>query len=279
MRRVVAAAAAVCACLGVAGPAAANVRHAALGDVSAELSLTRTAGLDGNLRLSLTRAGTVVFSGPIETFSGRPGQLERTPPVRRFLDVRLRVLDLDGDGSGEAVIDLAEPGAYCCSHSVIVGAGPDGVYRPLELDWGSYASAAQYLPLAHGVAIVARDARLEERYTPHVLSFEPIRIWAWSRGSVTDVSRARPQLVQRDLSRLLGLRRELLHRSDHATIDLRGLFAAIAGDRLLLGQRGLAARALGADVAAGNVRVASSGGPIGAAFPGALLGLLSALRY
>ena len=99
MRRAVAALAA-CACLAFAGPAAADVRHASLGDVSASLSLTTRAGSVGDLRLSLTRAGRVVFSGPITTASGRPGALERTPPVRRFLDVRLRVLDLDGDGTG-----------------------------------------------------------------------------------------------------------------------------------------------------------------------------------
>jgi hypothetical protein len=165
------AALAACASLAFAGPAAADVRHASLGDVSARLSLSSRAGGYGELRPSVTRAGAVVYSGAVTTASGRPGSLERTPPVRRFLDVRLRVLDLDGDGSGETVIDLAEPGAYCCSHTVIVGATADGAYWPLEL----------------------------------------------------------------------------------AAIDLRGLLTAIAGDRLLLGQGGRAARSLRDDVAAGRV--------------------------
>ncbi len=177
-----------------------------------------------------------MFSGPITSASGRPGSRRNRPRVRRFLGARLRVLDLNGDGSGEVVVDLAEPGAYCCSHSVILGAGSDGVYRPLELDWGSYGSAAVAAPVKRGYVLVARDARLEERFTPHVLSFEPVRIWYWDHGAVQDVSRDQPTFVRGDLAHLLATRRALLRRADHATIDLRGLQAAIAGDRLLLGE-------------------------------------------
>jgi hypothetical protein len=279
MRRALAALVAACSLLALAGPASADVRRAQLGDVSAALSLTTRSGYVDNLRLTVSRAGTVVFSGPITTPSGRPGSLVRTPPVRQFLDARLRVLDLDGDGTGEAIVDLAERGAYCCSHTVIVGAGSDGRYRPLELDWGSYGSAAEPEPIKDGYLLVGRDARLEERFTPHVLSFEPIRIWRYDHGVVQDVSHQQPTFVQGDLSRLLAERRSLLHRSDHATIDLRGLLTAITGDRLLLGQADAAKRLLRADVAAGNLRVSSGSGPIGAAFPPALLGLLAQLGY
>jgi hypothetical protein len=278
MGRAVAALAA-CACLVLADPASADVRHASLGGVSATLSLASRAGSVGNLRLSLTRAGHIVFNEPIATASGRPGALERTRPVRRFLDARLRVLDLDGDGTGEAVVDLAERGAYCCSHSVIVGAGADGAYRPLELDWGSFGSSARFQPLSRGYAIIGRDARLEERYTPHVLSFEPVRVWRWQHGVARDVSHAQAGIVRADLDALLDERRALLRRADHASLDLRGLLTAIAGDRLLLGERALAARALRADVAAGHVGVSSGSGPTGAAFPPALLRALAALRY
>ncbi len=279
MRRAIAALALASACLALAGPADAEVRHASLGVGVASLSLTTRGGAVGNLRLSLSRAGVVVFSGPITTGSGRPGSLERTPPLRRFLGVRLRVLDLDGDGTGEAVIDLTERGAYCCSHTVIVGAGDDGTYRPLELDWGSFGSAARFSQLKRGYAIVARDARLEERYTPHVLSFEPVRVWYWSHGVVQDMSHAQPLFVQQDLSRLLAIERTLLRRDDHAAIDLRGLFAAIAGDQLLLGRRAAAQEQLRADLAAGRITVSSGYGPTGAAFPPALLGLLARLHY
>jgi hypothetical protein len=274
MRAAVAALVAACALL--PATAFADVRQATLGDITARLALTPRAGGVEHLRLTLSRAGSVVFAGPITTASGRPGSLERTPPVRRFLGVRLRLLDLDGDGTGEAVVDLEEPGAYCCSHSVIVGAGPDGVYRPLELDWGSFGSAPRYERLEHGYALVARDARLEERYTPHVLSFEPVRIWAWQQGALRDVSREQPRLVRRDLGELLATRRQLLRRKG---IDMRGLFAAIAGDRLLLGERGQAIAELGKDVAYGRAEVASVPGPTGTRFPLELLTLLVRLGY
>jgi hypothetical protein len=279
MRVAAAALIAACALTVLAGPASADVRQATLGDVTARLSLTSRGGSVDDLRLVLTRAGTTVFARSISTASGRPGSLVRTPPTRRFLDVRLHVLDLDGDGTGEAVVDLDERGAYCCSHSVIVGAGPDGVYRPLALDWGSFGSAPHYERVGQGYAIVGRDARLEERYTPHVLSFEPVRIWAWQRGALRDVSHEQPRLVRRDLTLLLATRRELLRSKDHASIDLRGLFAAIAGDRWLLGEQGTAIAELGWDVAYGRVQVASVPGPTGTRFPLRLLSLLVELGY
>jgi hypothetical protein len=279
MRREVAALVAACALIAGAAPASADVRSAHLGDVSATLTLRSHAGVFGDLRLSVTRAGAVVFDGPITTASGRPGSLVRQPAVASFLGVRLRVLDLDGDGTGEAVVDLAERGAYCCSHSVIVGAGADGSYRPLELDWGSFGSAAVVRPIKAGYLLVGRDARLEERFTPHVLSFEPVRIWYWRRGVVQDDSSSQPLFVQPDLAGLLKTRAGLLRRSDHATLDLRGLDTAITGDRLLLGQRTAALRALQADVRAGRLTHASGPGPVGAAFPPALLKLLAKLGY
>ena len=237
MRRAFAAFAAAFATLAFAGQAAADVRHARLGEVAAALSLTRQRGTVGNLRLVVTRAGTRVFSGPIATASGRPGALQETPRVRRFLDARVRVLDLNGDGVGEVVVDLAEPGAYCCSHSVIVGAGSDGVYRALELDWGSYGSAAVATPIKRGYVLVARDARLEERFTPHVLSFEPVRLWYWHHGAVQDVLAGAADGSSAATSHGCSRRgASCCDVPDHATLDLRGLQAAIAGDRLLLGE-------------------------------------------
>ena len=57
MRRAFAALAAAFATLAFAGQAAADLRHARLGDVAAALSLTRQRGTVGNLRLVVTRAG------------------------------------------------------------------------------------------------------------------------------------------------------------------------------------------------------------------------------
>lgn len=273
-----AALAAVCSSLVLAAPALADVRHAQLGDVSAALTYTHHDGTDSGLQLVLTKAGATVWSGSITTREGRPGA-PATPRVHGFADAELHVLDLDGDGTGEAVIDLAERGAYCCSHTVIVGTRADGSFGELELDWGSYASADTVTPIATGDLLVAHDARLDERYTPHVLSFMPVRVWRYDQGVIQDVSHDQPIAVQRDLGQLLSERRSLLRRPDHKTIDLRGLFAAIAGDQLLLGQRAQAVKALNADVASGNVRVASAGGPLGAKFPPALLKLLARLGY
>jgi hypothetical protein len=278
VKQAVAALVAVCALLAFGTAASADVRRATLGDVSAKLVLTPRGGLVGKLVLTVTRAGAVVYSASVTTAEGRPGTA-RTPRVRTFLDARLRVIDLDGDGTGEAIVDLAEQGAYCCSHTVVVGAGADGRYAPLELDWGSYASAEKIVPIKDGYLLVARDARLDERYTPHALSFEPVRVWRFDHGTVQDVSRAQPLAVQGDLGELLQERARILRRRDHLSIDLRGLMTAITGDRLLLGRRAEAIRALHADVVAGRFRASSGTGPTGAAFPPALLALLGRLGY
>jgi hypothetical protein len=161
----------------------------------------------------------------------------------------------------------------------IVGAGTDGTYHALELDWGSFGMAAVPKPIKDGYVLVGGDSRLDERYTPHALSFAPVRIWRYDHGAVSDVSHEQPLLVQGDLSRLLAERRTLLRRSDHAQIDLRGLLTAITGDQLLLGQRAAAVQSLNADVAAGNLHASSGSGPTGAHFPPALLALLARLGY
>jgi hypothetical protein len=279
MRSTVAALVAAGACLILAGPATADVRHATLGDVSATLTYTQHAGVESGLRLRVTRAGALVYSNPITTASGRPGALHQRPRVRQFLGAQLRVLDLNGDGTGEAVVDLAERGAYCCSHTVIAGTTAVGGWRAVELDWGSFGSAAEAEPIKDGYLLVGRDARLEERFTPHVLSFEPVQVWRWDDGIVQDVSKQQPLVVQGDLSHLLAEQRTLLRRPDHATLDLRGLATAIAGDQLLLGQVSEATQTLQADVAAGRLRVSSGSGPTGTAFPPALLALLGRLGY
>ncbi|MEO9177053.1 MAG: hypothetical protein ABI317_16185, partial [Gaiellales bacterium] len=180
---------------------------------------------------------------------------------------------------GEAVVDLDERGAYCCAHTVVAGASAAGGWRSTELDWGSFGSAPRYAPIKDGYLLVGRDARLEERFTPHVLSFEPVRVWRFDHGVIEDVSHEQPLVVQADLSRLLAEQRTLLRRSDHATLDLRGLATAIAGDQLLLGQAAQATQTLQTDVAAGRLRVSAGSGPVGAAFPPALLALLGRLGY
>ncbi|MEO9176624.1 MAG: hypothetical protein ABI317_14010, partial [Gaiellales bacterium] len=96
MRITIVALVAACSCLFLAGPAAADVRHAKLGDISATLSYTQHAGFESGLWLRVTRAGSLIYSNPITTAAGRPGALEQHPRVRDFLGAQLQVLDLDG---------------------------------------------------------------------------------------------------------------------------------------------------------------------------------------
>ena len=176
--------------------------------------------------------------GPITTASGRPGALERDaarPPLPRRTGPRPRSERRRcGRGrrrSRRARRLLLQPQRDRRRRR-------DGVYRPLELDWGSFGIRSRR-PRRSSAATSssARDARLEERFTPHVLSFEPVRLWyCGPRRRPGRVARQQPTFVRRRLSHLLAPRRELLRRPDHATLDLRGLQGAIAGDRLLLGE-------------------------------------------
>jgi hypothetical protein len=112
-----------------------------------------------------------------------------------------------------------------------------------------------------------------------VLSFTPVQIWRYHAGRLADVSKQEPALVRRDLASLLAERRQLLARRDHRTLDLRGLLVALTADRLLLGDRAAAERALDADVDAGLAKNVSAGGPSGSRFSPVLLTLLGTLGY
>jgi hypothetical protein len=162
------------------------------------------------------------------------------------------------------MVDVAEPGAYCCARSVILGLAGGRVAR-IDRFWGGLSRAPELLPTGRGVLLVGRDARFEERWTPDVISAEPLRVLRYRDGRLVDVTHREPALLAADAGRLSALLRMLPRGT-----DARGVVAALTADRVLLGQGAVARRALDRLVASARV---------GAAFRDELLRFLVRTGY
>jgi hypothetical protein len=227
----------------VSGAAAASPSPVGSSAASADgvrAALTWRVGEDGlarGLRLRITMDGRVIRSGPLPV-----------PGARALQDgPRARVVDLDGQGPPEVVVAVADPGAYCCARSVILGLAGGRVGRVDRL-WGGISRAPELVPTGRGLLLVGRDTRFEERWTPNAVSAEPLRVLRSRDGRLVDVTRREPALVAADAGRLSALLRTLPRDT-----DVRGVVAALTADRLLLGRGAVARRALDRLVASGRV--------------------------
>ncbi len=68
-----------------------------------------------------------------------PDGSEMTPESGALLVLSAGWLDLDGDGHVEAFVDLAEPGASCCTTTHVAHQDARGAWRWTSHTWGRYA--------------------------------------------------------------------------------------------------------------------------------------------
>ena len=239
-------------------------------------TFTQHDGYVSDLHLVVTKANKKVWSGDLTTREGRPGA-PASPQVHDFVSARRTCARPRRRRRGRDIAQLDERGSYCCSHTVIIGVRGDGAFN--RSSWTGGATARPRPPRSAGEVLVAGDDRLDERYTPHVLSFTPVRIWRYDHGTVTDVSKQQPLIVTRDLSRSAGEQR----RAAGARITRRSTCAACSRRSPATSCCSASAprrrRRCRPTCAAGKVKVASAGGPLGAKFPPALLALLGKLGY
>ena len=221
--------AATLAALLVAGPAGADTRiteTASKGDVSATLTYVKLTDFGyRDAAVTIRRAGAVVYSKPLErcrSCSAWPAYQGR----RKSVAVR----DLDADGELEVVVETFTGGAHCCL--VLTAFGWNGsTYAPRQLDGGSSGYRWADLDGDRRVVWVTADARFEALFTAYANSYEPIRIVTYTSGAFADVTRDYPARIRKDEreTRRLYLRYR-------GTRDVRGVLAAWAADKALLGE-------------------------------------------
>jgi hypothetical protein len=215
-----------------AGPASANDAGSVLktaGNVSANVAWDAADVGVANPRLTIVRAG-VRYDPPIADICETGCVLVADDPTTNLAQSTLKVADLDGDGEPEILVDTFSGGAHCCVTTRMFYF--DGVgYVAKDTFWGDVSYQLVDLDGDGRLELSGYDPRFSAAFTAYAASAFPPLVYQVSAGSMVDVTRRFPAIIEADAAaRLKDLRR--IRRRD----DRRGILAAYVADQYLLGR-------------------------------------------
>lgn len=231
------AAGAAAALAGAAVPALATTATVTRDGVTATLTYSGSVVRNpGPITLTLTRAGVT------QTFTG----LESDPAAtgvphggvatyEAFTRTPLRLRDLDGDGEPEALVRLFSGGAHCCEVlSVASFDAATAKYRLTALGLDDASWVLRDLGGTTSPEFVSWDARWAYWGGVYAGSPQPLRVWSFSAGAFSDVTRSFPAALRRDQARQMGF----VARARRAGEIYKGGLAAYVADGYSLGRPG-----------------------------------------
>jgi hypothetical protein len=183
-----------------------------------------------NVRLRIVRGGATAFDGPVT----EPCEDCGVAPAGRGEDDSMRVLDLNGDGEPEVVVDLYTGGAHCCTIALVYGFSPgSGTYeRAVE----NFLDAGYVLEDMNGDGVPefkSFDARFASLFLPYAGSVLPVRIFNYGPGGVVDTTRSFPDHIRAHARSLRRLYDRMRRRRGG---DVRSVLAAYVAEKYLLGE-------------------------------------------
>jgi hypothetical protein len=188
MRRCVVAALAVL-WLAPAG-AAADSQRATRGAVIAEIRWT-AASDDGpahGLRVTISRGGTQLVDDHV---GDAPAIF--APPRKA-----VRVVDVDGDGEPEVLVDAYSGGAHCCERTRVYRFNAGG-YGFSVHQWGNQTFRLRDLDGDRRPEFVSADDRFSYAFAAYAASRWPVRIFDARGARLVERTRAFPAAVRRDM--------------------------------------------------------------------------------
>jgi hypothetical protein len=251
----------------------AGSRTLSAGDLTATLTWQAgdEAGVDPHLQIA--RAGTTVLDSDLSK------ECQLCGSVGEPTNSALHLVDLDGDGQSEVLVDLYTGGAHCCATTLIWyledPATNSSARRVLSL--GDQAYRLEDRDGDGNQEIVTADDRFAYEFAAFAFDWFPPLVYDWKGQTLVDVTRDHPDLITTDLSRirkaLPGLRRHY---------DPRGAVAGYVADLYLLGRGDEVAAYLRSALRHGDLQAFPKGDtswPSGRRFAPALLKFLKLNGY
>jgi hypothetical protein len=223
---------------GAHAAAAGSVTHTA-GAVSATVAWDATSDPGdlgvANPQLWVVRAGTrydltiadICREGCVLVPDAQPGDSVLHPSA-------VKVLDLDGDGEPEVLVDVFSGGAHCCLTLRVLRWDGSG-YGSSDLDWGDVDYTVQDLDGNGTQDVVGADPRFAYAFSSYADSGFPVLTYNMVGGRPVDTTKKYPRLIAHDAAHWLAA----IHHAKRGA-DVRGLLAAYAADQYLLGRGRLA---------------------------------------
>ncbi|MBU4447105.1 MAG: hypothetical protein KKD99_00870 [Proteobacteria bacterium] len=166
-------------------------RFSAHGTVKAELSFQADIMVEGEVTLKLTRDGQTVTK---RVDLGEEGDIANIDGPA--------IIDLDGQGDSEVVLNVFGRGTYCCAFTLIYYYAPArNTYVRLKHSWGPYRNMAVLKqPDRDGVPVfICGNEAFSGEFGPYARSSaSPIQIWRYRRGHLQDVTRLYQNLIRKD---------------------------------------------------------------------------------
>ncbi|MEM8603901.1 MAG: S-layer homology domain-containing protein [Cyanobacteria bacterium P01_H01_bin.121] len=192
------------------------------GNVLAELSYLKENYVYDSLRLKVTRENELILDQTIP----REGGFTRA--------LGLRVLDLDGDGESEILVDFFAGRERCCSFSLIYS------YLPRRNGYGITEQRWEYADYVltdldqDGVPeFKSEDTRFSFRFDEQSLAMSlPVQIWQYRQGQFFDATGLYPQFIEQSADRLWGAYLQRLQTRQ----NVKGVLAAYVATKYVLGE-------------------------------------------
>jgi subtilisin-like proprotein convertase family protein len=204
-------------------------RRASHDGVSADLSFRESDSFYREIRITIRRQDRLVLSAPLSGFVCRgcsASELDTT------FGNPLKVLDLDGNGEPEVLVDVYSGGAHCCLYTLFLRfAGR--TYRGTTRRWGNVGYRFAQLDHDGVPEIISADDRFAYVFTSFAGSVFPVQIWHYERGTLRDVTSNYLFAVRSDAAQIW---REYLRERKAPVSDVRGLLAAWLADEVRLGR-------------------------------------------
>ncbi|NEQ36878.1 MAG: hypothetical protein F6K40_11555 [Okeania sp. SIO3I5] len=210
------------------------------GNVQAEIIYEQANNTDlvSDLRLKIIRSGEMMFNEPVRVKS-LAGESNSTMAVLAGRFVKVQLLDLDGNGESEVLVDLFTIN----NNNVPLAGGTYSLiyrYEPLQKKytmvrhyWGNVNYRLKDLDNDNILEFQSVDTRFANVFSNANDSVFPIRIWQYRQGKILDVTNKYPAQINTSASEIWL---EFYRRSNQNQ-NVKGILAAYLANKYMLGEK------------------------------------------